>query len=118
MDRSAQITLIKEAKTQDVNGVWTITTTSRTVFCQVDSVTRSEFYEGGRNGLKPEYRFTMFFGDYEGERTVEFNGKYYGIYRTYLGRTDTIELYAERKGGTNVAPDPEPEVVSSGENNS
>ena len=101
MDRSSQITLIAETKTQDANGVWEISTSSRTVFCQVDSVTRSEFFEGGRNGLNPEYRFTMFFGDYEGERTVEYNGKYYGIYRTYLGRTDTIELYAERKGGAN-----------------
>lgn len=43
----------------------------------------------------------MFFGDYQGEKTVEYNGVTYGIYRTYLGRNDTIELYAERKGGTN-----------------
>ena len=51
--------------------------------------------------MNPEYRFTMFAPDYEGERTVKYHGKAYSIYRTYLGRTDTIELYAERKGGTN-----------------
>ena len=118
MDRSEVLTLIKEGQEQDAFGIWQPVEVSRNVFCSVDSVTRSEFFEGGRNGLNPEFRFTLFFGDYEGERTVEYNGKYYGIYRTYLGRTDTIELYAERKGGTNVAPDPEPEVVSSGENNS
>ena len=67
----------------------------------MDSVTRSEFYEAGRNGLNPEYRFTMFFGDYSGESVVEYNGDTYSVYRTYLRKTDIIELYVERKGGTN-----------------
>ena len=43
----------------------------------------------------------MFAYDYQGEDSVQYNGRTYGIYRTYLGREDTIELYAERKGGTN-----------------
>jgi hypothetical protein len=43
----------------------------------------------------------VFFGDYDGERLLEYNGKRYGIYRTYHGRGDQIELYVERKGGTN-----------------
>lgn len=101
MDRSAVITLIGETKEQDDYGVWQMTETRRDVFAQVDSVTRDEFFEGGRNGLNPEFRFTMFYGDYEDERTVEYDGKVYGIYRTYHARTDVIELYAERKGGTN-----------------
>lgn len=101
MDRSEVITLVKEHKTQDENGVWRTATTERDVFAQVDSVTASEFFEGGRNGLNPEYRFTMFFGDYEGERTVKYKGLTYGIYRVYHARTDIIELYAERKGGLN-----------------
>ena len=54
--------------------------------CQVDSVTRSEFFEAGRNGLNPEFVFRVFFGDYEGgERLVEYRGKRYSIYRTYHG---------------------------------
>lgn len=103
MDRSETITLIGSTRTQDANGVWRATETARDVFCQVDSVTASEFFEGGRNGLNPEYRFTMFAYDYDGENTVRYKGKAYGIYRTYFGRNDTIELYAERKGGTNGA---------------
>lgn len=103
MDRSTPITLISETNTQDANGVWRSKRTTREVFAQVDSVTRSEFFEAGRNGLNPEFRFTLFAGDYEGEREVEYNGKAYGIYRTYFARTDVIELYAERKGGTNGA---------------
>lgn len=101
MDRSEVITLIATTRTQDANGVWRESESSRDVFCQVDSVTRAEFFDGGRNGLNPEYRFTMFFGDYEGERTAIYKGNAYAVYRTFHGRTDTIELYVERKGGTN-----------------
>ena len=100
MDRSDVITLLAETRTQNAYGVWETATTMRDVFCQVDSVTRSEFFEGGRNGLNPEYRFTMFFGDYNGERLAKYKGNTYSIYRTYKGRYDTIELYVERKGGT------------------
>ena len=101
MDRSAVIILVGSRMTQDDYGVFQATEVQREVFAQVDSVTRSEFFEGGRNGLNPELRFTMFFGDYHGEDTVIYAGKAYAVYRTYQGRTDTIELYAERKGGTN-----------------
>ena len=103
MDRSDVITLVKEVKTQDANGVWRMTETERDVFCQVNSITRAEFFDAGRNGLNPEYSFTMFFGDYDGERTVKYKGNTYGVYRTYHGRTDTLELYVERKGGTNAS---------------
>lgn len=101
MDRSSVITLLASSQTQNKYGVWEEQPTSRDVYCQVDSVTRSEFFEGGRNGLNPEFRFTMFFGDYEGEQTVIYNGNTYSVYRTYHGKTDTIELYVERKGGSN-----------------
>ena len=102
MDRSDVIKLIPVSYTKDAKGVQQSSEgEAREVMCQVDSVTRSEFFEGGRNGLNPEYVFRVFFGDYDGERIVEYKGKRYGIYRTYHGRNDMMELYAERKGGTN-----------------
>lgn len=101
MDRSSVISLISETKTKNEYGVYRTETTSRDVFCQVNSVSRSEFFEAGRNGLNPEYEFTMFVGDYNGEKVVKYNGETYAVYRTYYGRTDTLELYVERKGGTN-----------------
>ena len=101
MDRSEVIYLLESIKEQDEYGVWRESVNSREVFCQVDSVTRSEFFEGGRNGLNPEYRMTLFFGDYCGETDIIYNGKAYSVYRTYKGRKDEIELYVERKGGTN-----------------
>ena len=99
MDRSGVLTLISETQEQDSYGVWRNTQTARNVFCQVNSVSRSEFFEGGRNGLKPELVFTMFRFDYENERVCQFDGVTYSIYRTYIRRDDNIELYAEKRGG-------------------
>lgn len=101
MDRSNVINLITETHIKDRFGVSVPTTTSRQVFCQIDSVTRTEFFEAGRNGLNPEMMITMFYGDYNGEKIVEVNGERFGVYRVYRNRSDTIELYVERKGGTN-----------------
>lgn len=101
MDRSTNITLIAETITQDELLIEHTIETEREVFAQVESVTSSEFFEGGRNGLNPEYRFTVFFGDYQGERIVEYQGLRYAVYRTYQERNDNLELYCERQGGTN-----------------
>lgn len=101
MDRSDVITLVTVTRTQDEYGIWQPTEKTKEVYCQVDSVTQSEFYEGGRNGLNPEFRFTLFFGDYSNEPIVIYKNKRYSVYRTYLRRNDQLELYVERKGGTN-----------------
>lgn len=99
MDRSNVLTLIKSTYEADEMGVQRPSETSRTVFCDVSSVSLTEWMEGGRIGLNPEYRFTMFHPDYEGETICEFNGVRYAIYRTYITRNDSIELYAERRLG-------------------
>lgn len=101
MDKSVLITLVSQDRYQDELGVWQSRPSRRNVFAQCDSVTRSEFFEGGRNGLNPEFRFRMFYADYNGEDELVYNGDTYAIYRTYKTRTDIIELYVERKGGTN-----------------
>lgn len=101
MDRSDVLTLITQNRAQDDFGRWIATTSNRDVFVQVDSITQAEFYDAGRNGLNPEYRFRVFNGDYEGEELCQFHGQQYAIYRTYLRRDDTLELYVERTGGSN-----------------
>lgn len=106
MDRSDVIDLIAVTQTQDEFGVWRTTEKARQIYCQVDSVTASEFFEGGRNGLNPEFRFRVFNADYEGEPIIEYNKQRYSVYRTYLRRDDTLELYVERKGGTNGTNNP------------
>lgn len=100
MDRSDEIKLITESWAEDTYGVLQPTETTKTVFCDVGSVTGSEIAEFGRNGINPELRMTMFRYDYGGQRIVEYNGDRYSVYRTYFARNDTIELYVERRGGT------------------
>ncbi len=95
------IKLVAVTKTTDATGVPTLTETAREIFCRVDSITRREFFEAGRNGLNPEWRFTVFARDYGGELVVEYDGRRYGVYRTYrLTDSDYLELYCERKSGT------------------
>ena len=103
MDRSDVITLISLSQVQDEYGRWVKTEKADDVFVQVDSVSQQEFYEAGRNGLNPEFRFRMFFGDYDGQSICEYDGLRYSIYRTYRQRNDVIEFYVERQGGTNAA---------------
>lgn len=92
------ITLVAQTITTDKYGNEVAKETERTVFCEVDSISQTEFYAAANTELNPEYKFTIFFGDYEGEEVVVFNGARYSVYRTY--RTgDNLELYAERKIG-------------------
>lgn len=110
MDRSSVITLVSHTTARDQNGVIRKNQqTERTVFAQANSVSRAEFFAGGENGLRPEYRFSMLDAEYNGERTVVYNGVYYSVYRTYHARTDIIELYVQLKAGTReitpVTPD-------------
>jgi len=99
MDRSTPINLVVETWERDDYGVNQKTETLRQVYANVQSVNRTEFFEGGRNGLNPEYVMTVFFADYQGEKVLEFQGVRYTIYRTYQRRNDELELYVERREG-------------------
>ena len=99
MDRSNVCYLIAETVTQDEYGVPQTTETERMVFCNVSSVTQREWFEGGRSGLNPELRVTMFAYDYGNEELVKVNNIIYSIYRTYITDNDEIELYLERRHG-------------------
>lgn len=76
----------------------------RQVFARVFSVTRSEFFEAGRAGYKPELVFSVWAGDYNGEGVIAYNGDTFAVYRTFRKHegdgSDYIELYAERQAGT------------------
>lgn len=91
--------MVVESYTKNEYGTLEKTTTRHPVYVNVTSVTSQEWFEGGRNGLNPQYRFTMFQFDYTGEKIIEYNGKQYTIYRTYNRSVDEIELYTELKKG-------------------
>lgn len=92
------IDLIAETVTIDALRMESVAETSRTVFAEIESISQSEFFAAADADLRPEYRFKVFYADYEGEKICEFEGERYAIYRTYRN-SDRVELYAERRAG-------------------
>ncbi len=99
MDRSKAFYLVADRYVVDDIGQRVATQTKRLVYGRIGSVTRSEWSAAGELGIKPECTLTMFAGDYAGEKTVEMDGKYFGVYRTYQTLNDDLELYLEWKVG-------------------
>ena len=99
MDKSIQFALLPVARSQDSIGQFIENPSPRLVFGQITSVSATEFFAGGQNGFKPEYRVTMFAPDYQGERRCLIDNVEFSIYRVYHGRTDEVELYLERRVG-------------------
>lgn len=99
MNRSSVAYLVVETFTQNEYGVMESSTTKHKVYVDVTSANQQEWFEGGRNGLNPQYRFTMFSFDYHNEKIIEYQGTQYTIYRTYYRSTDEIELYVELRKG-------------------
>lgn len=100
MDKSDVIALIQVEDIQDEYGVVHKKETANTVFCSANSVSANEFFSGGMNGLNPQFQFIMNRYDYSGEQIVEYNGTRYSVYRTFIGKNDNIEVYAELRKGT------------------
>lgn len=99
MDRSIVFYLLTTTEWQDELKQWQRTVEKREVFGQLSSVTANEFFAGGQNGFKPEFRIVMFEPDYHGEDNLEYDGKVYSVYRTYHAKNDMIELYCEKRAG-------------------
>ena len=74
-----------------------VTETARTVYCTVQSVTRSEYYTALNAGIMPEFVFRLSLAeDYQGERVVRFRGQRFRVIRTYVTEDDGIEITVER----------------------
>lgn len=88
-----------------LNQVVEKTRTTATVFGEVSSVSQTEFFSGGRMGLQPSLKVTIYGFEYNDEPIVKWNGKIYSVYRTYaVNGSDKLELYLEEKGGTKDEP--------------
>ena len=99
MNQAAKIALLKTTYTQDDLGEWVETSEEVNVFAYVSSVTMSEFYQAGLQGMKPEYRFLIWQTEYSGEELLKYDDNIYSIYRTYLRDDGRIELYVTLKKG-------------------
>ena len=69
------------------------------VYCQIESVSQSEWSAAGINGLKAEYKLTVWTDEYRNAVTAILDGVRYSIYRTFQRSEDMIELYLTRKAG-------------------
>lgn len=85
----------------DEYGVPVKVETGRKVYGNYDSLTATEIFDGGRDGLNPELRFTMLELDYKDETILVRGDKRYAVYRTFRPGNGKVELYCERKGGKN-----------------
>lgn len=99
MVRADLLTLVSKRFEPDSVGNQVAVEAIRTVYCSAVSVSQSEFFKGGEQGLKPAHKFIMFRYDYNDEDEVEYNGKRYMVYRTYSDESDNIELYVTEKVG-------------------
>lgn len=80
------------------------------VYCDVKSITQTEWFEAGRNGIEhPAFVFIIYSYEYSGEEIVEYEGQLYGVFRTYRGRNEDLELHCEAKGGLHTVEEEEPE---------
>lgn len=101
MDANAKVKLIKRVITYGSLRQEQFTETFSEVYAQIDSITRDEWYNAGKNGIKATYRVTVYLFEYANETIVEVNGERLSVYRTYvIPNTDEIELYLETQGGT------------------
>lgn len=91
------IKLQETTYTVDASGNEIPEKTPREVFCDVRSVTRSEWYDAGQQGIRLSYVFRLsHYVDYHGEPTVLYTDwtgaeKEYTVVRTYRDG-DAIEL--------------------------
>lgn len=92
-------------ETDDLNQIVEKTRTTATVYAEISSVSQTEFFSGGRIGLTPSLKATVYDFEYNDEPIVRFNSKLYSVYRVYyVNGTDKAELYLEEKGGTKDEP--------------
>lgn len=94
MKRYDVIKLISEASRE--RGVFdTPTETDRTVFCEVRSVGRDEFYRANAVGINVSIVFVLSLdAEYENEKFADYKGTRYRVVRTYVS-DDGIELTCE-----------------------
>ena len=87
------ISLVNVVKTTDADGYDNTTETLTTVMCDSgNGVTRSEFYEAMKAGIKLTTAFEMWACDYGGQEYIEHNGKRYKVERAFPLGDGAIQL--------------------------
>ena len=95
MVRATTIELVNESP--EAHGVFdTITETVSTVFAEIRSVSRSEYYQAASADIHPELVFRLSdYADYSGQKVFTYNGERWRVIRTYTNG-QTLEITAGR----------------------
>ena len=72
------------------------------VFCNINSVDRSQFYDASARGYKPSFVITINDFEYSNQNKVRLNNVDYEVIRTYLLDGGLIELTIGEKIGDRV----------------
>ena len=94
MIKATTVDLVSEAP--EAHGVFEAHTEPKTtVYAEIRSVTRTEYYRAKEAGIEPSFVIRLTdYGDYHGEKIVECDGKRYRVVRTYVSNM-SIELTVE-----------------------
>lgn len=95
-----RVQLISTVYAQNAMGVNVATERTVTIWAEVQSVSRTEFFEAGRSGISPSLTLVTPRVNYAGQQIAVVGGVRYAIYRTYLpADSDVIELHLEQRAG-------------------
>lgn len=78
-----EITLIRTTQTENDMGDVINIEERNVVLCEVESVTRNEFYNAAKVDMQPEIVFVINRYDYEGQSELEYEGELYDVIRSY-----------------------------------
>jgi SPP1 family predicted phage head-tail adaptor len=65
------------------------------VFCSRLSITRAEFNTAGQLGHKPDMILIVDSDAYDNEKNVEYKGKKYSVYKSYMRIDGFTEVFCE-----------------------
>lgn len=91
--------LITKTYTTDQIGQRIATEVEREVFCDISSISSSEFSNAGQMGLRPEFKVKVWKYEYNDEDEIVIGEKHFSVYRTYVDQDGRIELYVQRRVG-------------------
>ena len=98
MKKSVVIELIKHDETSTDDWGNPVKNEERwQVFAEQMSVGQAEFYRAANQGLKPNFVFEIYSGEFRDADLVICDGAEYTIIRTYQRTLDRLELVCERK---------------------
>lgn len=94
--RTEELILVKKTYIPDAIGNEIEATIERVVFCEVKSISRTEFYQAAQANLKPRAAFIIYGFEYDNEDTVIYNGIKYKVIKSYKINENDLELTCEK----------------------